>query len=198
MDSPFMLCRMYASVGLYPYQFDSNYKLHLKNNLINRLEKKCYKDYGYIDKIYGLLEINNGLVHCDNPLAMAMFNVTFSCKLCKPINNTNIVCQLKKITKELLYGTNGPILIFIQPIDINTKTFSIDSNGNIKKNGIQIIPNTFVIIKIIQNMFYDTDNAITALGKLEDVANDEQITKYYEDLYKEENNQNEIILDEQL
>lgn len=203
MESPYFNCKMFASVGLFPHQFDSNYALHIKNNLIKRLEKKCNKDYGYIVKIFGILELNDGLVHGDNPMAVAMFNVAFSCKLCKPINNSIIVCQIKQITRELMSANNGPIVIFIQPEDINQKNFSIDSNGNIKykKNKIDnvLTKNTFVLVKIMQNVFYDSDNAITALGRLEDIANDEQIKMFYEDLYKDiggDVNQNESQLDE--
>ena len=48
IQSPYINTHLHATIGLYPSQFDNDIYKHLKNNLIRKLQGKCYKHYGYI------------------------------------------------------------------------------------------------------------------------------------------------------
>lgn len=187
MTNPFVNCKLYDTVMLYPHQFDGNYKMHLKQNLIEKLEKKCHKEYGFIDKIYDIVHISDGRIHNDNPMANAMFDIGFSCKLCKPIIKNKILCQVKRISPGLLQADCGPIVVIIPMNRVNTQVFLVDASGKIKikTNGNMLTPGMYVICEIVQFTFSDTDRIIKAVGYLDNIANDKEVANFFSEMYNE-------------
>jgi len=161
--------------------------MHIKDNLVRDIENKCYKDYGYVCKIYSVLNITNGIIQSNDPTSSASFDITYSCKLCKPIMKNNLICQIKRMNKKLIQGENGPMIVIVPMNNINSNNFFIDTNGNLrnknKSKSIIISEDTFMVITILQCTFYDTEKCIKVLGFLDSLASDEQIKQYYDDLY---------------
>ena len=56
MNNPFIDTILYTTVVLHPNQLNNNIYSNLKQTLIETLNKKCYKNYGYISEIYEILE----------------------------------------------------------------------------------------------------------------------------------------------
>ena len=64
-------------------------------------ENKCNK-YGYVIKIFKIIEYDNGVIEPENFMAFAIYNVKYSARLCKPIENTKIICEIEIINKVII------------------------------------------------------------------------------------------------
>jgi DNA-directed RNA polymerase subunit E'/Rpb7 len=153
---------------------------HLKENLNNKLQGKCYNKYGYISKIYKIEERSGGMLIPEDPMASAVYNVKFSCKLCRPLKGTIIICEVVTINRVLVSLRNGPInvMIFEASGTINKDNFVFDEKRNVlmayvdknKKKGIPVVKGTFVKIKIIDVRMEDKSARVIVIGTLESIA----------------------------
>jgi len=189
--SPYINTKLYTNVILYPNQMNNDIYKNLKDNLIKSIENKCFIDYGYIMKVYELLDYENGCIKAENTSASCTYDVIFSCRLCRPIKNKIIICEVERVNKVLIRLVNGPMFVIITNDRINDKEFFRDSYRNIryKKDNSTIILNKgdFVKVSIIQYTFNNGDDNIVAIGYLESIANDENIKQYYKDEYSDKN-----------
>jgi DNA-directed RNA polymerase subunit E'/Rpb7 len=152
--------------------------LHLKNNLTRKLVGKCYKSYGYISKIYKIEERSNGKLIAEDSTASASYEVKFSCKLCRPLKNTTIVCEVIQINKSLIYLRNGSIHVFIfeGSGNVNQNNFVYDERRNVllaiigNGKGIPVVIGTFIKIRVIDSRIENGSNKIIVLGTLESLA----------------------------
>jgi DNA-directed RNA polymerase subunit E'/Rpb7 len=187
MQSPYINTSLYSIVSLDAAQMNNDIYTNLKLNLINQLEGKCYREYGYINKVYAITERGQGMILPENPLASATFKVKFTCKLCNPLKGTQIICQIDKVTAIMISLTAGPIKIIIVPENINKTMFFTDKNNNLRyrnKNISQeISKGTFVKITILSKTFNDMDNIILVIGNLDDLATEDEIKQFYKDEY---------------
>jgi DNA-directed RNA polymerase subunit E'/Rpb7 len=187
MQSPYINTSLYTIVSLDASQMNNDIYSNLKTNLINQLEGKCYREYGYINKVYAIVEKGHGMILPENPLASAIFKVKFTCKLCNPLKGTQIICQIDKVTAIMISLTAGPIKIIVVPENINRELFFTDKNNNLRyknKNISQeITKGSFVKITILSKTFNDMDNIILVIGNLDELAIEEEIKQFYKDEY---------------
>lgn len=189
MISPYINTKLKTSVLLQPYQMNNNIYINLKRNLEEKVAGKCFSKYGYIVKVIEIINYKDGVIEAENTEASALFDLDFSCRICAPLRNTQIICQIEKINKQLITAINGPILIIITNDRINTNIFFKDNNNNIryKKDGVSnmLQQNDFIKITLQTLRFYDGDEKIKAIGFIDDIANDAEQKKFYEEQYKE-------------
>jgi DNA-directed RNA polymerase subunit E'/Rpb7 len=192
MQSPYINTSLYSVVTLDAAQMNNNIYNNLKFNLIKQLEGKCFRDYGFINKVYAITDKGDGMILPENPLASATFKVKFTCKICNPLKGTQIICQIDKITPILIGMTAGPIRIIALPEHINKNIFYTDKNNNLRyknKNVSQdITKGTFVKITILSKTFNDMDDIILVFANLDDIATNDEIQQYYKDEYSNEDN----------
>lgn len=192
MTSPYIDTELYSRVSIQPYQLDSDIYLHLKDNLIKLESRKCNK-YGYIVKIYKILDFQKVLNHtmgemsAENFVGSVIYNVKYSCRLCRPVKNTPIVCQIAQLNKALIKALNGPIIIIITTSQYNSSNFGVDANGNLRylsPTGKKEKLKQGDIIKInIEAVKYNArDIEIRVMGKLDNVASKEEIKEFERDL----------------
>lgn len=197
--SPYITTELSSSISLEPHQMTNEIYKNLKNNLIKRFEGKCFKDYGYISKIYDITKYSDGYIVAENPKSAAKFNVTFTCKLCFPLLKKIIVCKIDKATQLIIRLTNGPINILVTTKDrINKNIFYVDEKtGNLmaKKDGRSVLVTIGSYVKVLveSRQFNDQDNIIMAMGILEDVATDDEVKNNYE---KEFGIDNTVVYDD--
>ena len=177
IQSPYINTTLVCPIMLYPNQMDNKIYLHLKTNLSNKLLGKCYKNYGYISKIYKINEISEGIIEDEDPVCSSKIIIKFSCRLCIPAKNKEIICKIDRMNKVLISAINGPIKVIITPDKVNKDNFFSDINRNIriKKNSEVLIPDIYVRILILSFSFSDYDDKILAIGYLQDIANDLEI-----------------------
>jgi DNA-directed RNA polymerase subunit E'/Rpb7 len=191
--SPYITTELTSSVSLDPRQMDNNIYKNLKNNLIKRFEGKCFKDYGFINKIYDVTKYSDGYVVAENPKSAARFYITFTCKLCYPLLKKQIICKIDKANRLIMRLNNGPINVLVTTKDrINKNIFFVDTKtGNLmaKKDGksVTITIGSYVKVTIESRQFNDQDTMIMAMGFLEDIATDEEVKKSYEKEYGMDN-----------
>lgn len=185
MTSPYINTKLYTNVYLKPSQLNNKIYLNLKHNLKKNVEGYCNK-YGYVSKVYELEEYNNGIIHPENPLAEPQFNVTYSCRLCIPIEGMQIICQIDKISKRLISVKNGPILMIITLDRISDKFF-LDQNENLRyridSNQSQIVETKQFVKASVIKVTFGTTNMLL-LGRLDDMGTEKDKKQFFEDEYK--------------
>jgi DNA-directed RNA polymerase subunit E'/Rpb7 len=167
---------------LNPEELNNEIYLNIKKKLEKNKEGRCFSNYGYITKIYEITEYKNNLLHPENMTASVLFNVTFSCQICRPIKNQMIICKVDKINRMLLRLKNGPINVIVTNDRINDQIFFSDNMGNLRykkdNKSIELMPSDYVKITIINHRFNDGDRNILVIGYLEDIANDKEIEDF--------------------
>jgi len=197
MNTPYINTKLDTVITITPSQMGNNLYINIKQNLEKKLKGKCFKDYGYIDEIYNIVEYNGGYIEAEDLSASAKFNVTFACRLCRPLKMKKIICRVNKVNKSLMTLTNGPILAIVTIDRINDNNFFIDSNRNVRYKNINNIrknnnSNVSPIVKsgelakvvISAIKFNNGGNIIKVIGILDDLANDNEIELYEKEDHK--------------
>lgn len=187
LHSPYINTTLVCPIMLQPTQMDNKMYLHLKTNLVNKLSGKCYLNYGHIMKIYKIEEISDGVIEAEDNSCSAKIIVKFSCSLCIPMKNKEIICKIDRMNKTLISGINGPIKTIITPDKINKDKFFTDTDRNIriKENSEQLTPDIYIRVLILSYTFSNYDTDIISIGFLQDMATIEEIEMYKNDLLKE-------------
>lgn len=171
-------------------QMDNKLYINLKKNLESKLLNKCFKNYGIITKIYKITNFNQGIIQAENFSSSAEFEVDFNCRLCIPLNNKDIICEVIQVQKLLILAKNGPISIVIKNSTIDEKILKMDNmynynyrdktTGELKK----IDNGSHMVVRIVQSKLRHGDKTIICLGMLIDIPNEETVKKYYDTLNK--------------
>lgn len=209
MISPYINTKLYTHVALLPNQMDNKLYINLKKNLEHKLNRRCYKNFGYIMEIFKILEYKDGVIEAENPSGSAIFDISFSCRLAVPLKGKQIVCKVDRTNKLLLTVNSGPILIIITTERVNEKVFFSDNNNNLRyktadNKSYVLEPGQFVKVTIINTTFNNGDDKIKAIGFLDDMATDAEKEEFYKDLYNTDKdfvdietyrNQNDVVGD---
>ena len=172
-----------TQLAVHPKYMDNNIKKHIKAILIETFQDKCLNHYGYIYKIYKIEEMSNGILVPEDLSVSALFNIKFSCKLCRPLKNTVIICEVIGINRALIYLRNGPIYILVLEGGINSEKFIFDDKHNVllyqtnKSIGTQIVKGSYVKIKMVDARIEHNAKRITAMGILDDIATPEEVAE---------------------
>ena len=170
-------------VLLHPRQMDNKIYIHLKDNLIKQHEKRCYKTYGYIKKIYKIEDMKDELIDMENSECSQKYVITFSCKVYRPIINRELIAKMDKITEKISTAVNGPMKIIITPNRLNDKKFYTGTSDmviRIKPNADILTQNHYVKIYVEGMTFADKDDLIIVIGFLIDIANPDEIKNFYD------------------
>ena len=185
MSNPYINTSFKTQVKLRPDQAGNDILINLKNNLVDKLEGKCFRNHGYIVKIFSIENCSDGYISSDNGYSPTIYNITFNCRLCYVAIGTQIICEIEKITEELIRLINGPIRIFVTNDRLNKSIFFIDNNSNIrlKENSQKLTNKDFVKVTIQSSLFEHGNTAIVCLGFIDNVATDKEVKDYYNNLY---------------
>ena len=187
--SPFVNIKLHSLVVLYPYQLNNEIYFHLKNNLKKQIENKC-NNIGYICKINELIEYNHGYVEPEDFSGNILYNVVFNATVCIPVKDTEIICKVDTIHKQLIIATVGPIKCIIKTTEINLDKFEIQSNGNIinKLYNKVIKVNDYIRVIIKSHKSYVGEDKIGVMGYINDIPTQEEIkTYFYKELIDDDN-----------
>ena len=73
---PYYDTELYSKVLIEPLQLNNNLYVELKNNLKFKVENKCNK-YGFITKIYKILDFSDGRIITESFNASIVFNINY-------------------------------------------------------------------------------------------------------------------------
>ena len=177
--SPYRNIKQYTRILVEPYHMNSDIRNNMKIILKKKVEKKCNKN-GYIDEVYRILEYSDGMMPVENLNGGAIYNITYHCKICIPIENTILIGQVKVINQELVVAVNGPIMIFIPKENVDTNIWDIPEGYIHKKvKEKKLLSGDYVKIQILDKRINQNDSQIKAMGKLLDVASEEETNTYF-------------------
>jgi DNA-directed RNA polymerase subunit E'/Rpb7 len=189
IHSPYIETSLRCPIMLNPTQMDNKLQLHLKSNLNNYTKGRCYLNYGYIIKINKIEEISDGRIEEEDSSCSAKFIVKFSCRLCLPAKNREIICKIDRMNKALISGVNGPIKAIITPDKINKDKFFTDTDRNIRiKSSSQILePEMYIKVLILSSTFSHYDTNIIAISYLQDIATAPEVKLFEREQYLNQN-----------
>ena len=176
---PYITTELTTSLSLEPNLLNNNLYNNLKDKLQNKLLDKCL-ELGYITKIYNISSYSNGLLVPEDFSGNVLFNIKYNARLCYPIKNTNIVAKISNITKVLIIANNGPIIIIIKINNFNNTNFEKNNKNELmyKKELLKIDDD--IIVNVENVNINDKDSRIIVLGKLLNIANDNDKLKGYD------------------
>jgi len=186
--SPYRNIKQYTRISIEPFNMNSDIKNNMKIILKKKIEKKCNKN-GFVDEVYRILEYSDGIMPPENLNGCVIYNITYHCKICIPIENTIIIGQIRVINQELIIAINGPIMFFIPKENIDTNNWDIPEGYLNKLNKKKLQREDFVKIQIIDKRINQNDSQIKSIGKLIDFASSEDVEKYFG---------NKIVLDKSI
>jgi DNA-directed RNA polymerase subunit E'/Rpb7 len=176
--SPYRNIKQYTRISVEPYHMNSDIKNNMKIILKKKVEKKCNKN-GFIDEVYKIIEYSDGIMPAENLNGAAIYNITYHCKLCFPVENTIIVSQVRVINQELVVSVNGPIMIFIPKENIDTSVWDIPDEYMNKLKKRKLVSGDYVKIQVLDKRINQYDTQIKTIGKLLDFATPEEVEKYF-------------------
>jgi DNA-directed RNA polymerase subunit E'/Rpb7 len=191
-ESPYITSTLDTQIMITPRDLNNNIYKSIKNILNKKLLNKCYNEYGYINKIFSIKEKKNPIIMNENLNASVFLDIKFSCLLCKPLINQQIIAEIEQISKVFIKLKNGPIKIFVTNENINKNIFYIDNLHYLryKENNTSKLlePSQHVLITLTTNLITNGASEIISMGVLDNVANEEQIKQYYDQRYLISNN----------
>lgn len=210
---PYVNTVLSTLIALEPHQMNNDIYKNIKSNLVSDLEGKCFKQYGFISKIYEIIEYSDGYIIPENPKAAATFDVKFSCKICYPLKKSQLVCKLERSNKLMLKLNNGPINVIVTMDRVNKSVFFQDPKTGIlmakQESGksIQIVSEVYLKVSVEYRTFDDRSDNIMVIGYLDDLATDEEVEKSFKqefgkdkiinfDKYVEQEEKGLVIIDE--
>mgnify|MGYP003706724601 CR=1 FL=1 len=178
--SPYINTEFHTRISLLPHQMNNEIYVHLKNNLKKKVEKKCNK-FGYITKLFKILDYSDGEIIPENFDSSAIFDIKYSCRVCLPIEKSNIICKIDLQNKALIKAVNGPIISIIKMNQLNTDKFSTNNKGDIiyNKNNHVLQVDDYIVISILALNFFAGDERQIVLGNLIDMPTEEEVKKFY-------------------
>ena len=172
--NPCIVTQLTTDINIKPSLLNNNLYNNIKEE-VRKLEGRCYKNYGYISDIQKIISHDQGLLINEDNDGNVRFNVTFQCKLYRPLENTLILAKVEQKSDILSILSNGPIKIFIKLDEL--------SDTNINFNDLTI--GMYVKVLITQLHFYNKEKYITAIGKIQDInVSDDLIGEYFATIYE--------------
>jgi DNA-directed RNA polymerase subunit E'/Rpb7 len=165
-------------IQLKPYDMNNDIFNNMLKVLKNKVEKTCNKN-GYIDTVYKITSYSEGEIPAENLNAAANFVVNFDCKIYIPIENSIIIGLIRIVKNDLIIAINGPIIIFILKQNIDTTIWNIHDNYENRVTKKKLAIGDHVKIQILNKKINKNDKQINTIGKLLDIANAEEIDKYF-------------------
>jgi DNA-directed RNA polymerase subunit E'/Rpb7 len=176
--SPYKNIKQFTKIPLEPYHMNSDIRNNMKSILKKKVEKKCNKN-GFIDEVYKITDYSDGIMIAENLNGSAIYNISYSCRICIPIENTMIIATIKMISSDLIVAINGPLFIFIPKNNIDNNVWDIPDGYVHRKTSTKLAITNYVKIQIIDKRINQGDSQIKIMGKLVDFATDSEIEQFY-------------------
>jgi DNA-directed RNA polymerase subunit E'/Rpb7 len=150
----------------------------MKINLKKKVEKKCNKN-GFVDEVHRIINYSDGKLHAENLAGTAIYDISYHCRLCLPIEGTIIIGQIRIINPEVVIAINGPIMIFIPRDYVNTDIWNIINYTHKTKPNVKLNPDDYVKIRIKNKRINRNDSQIKVMGELLDLADENEIISFF-------------------
>jgi len=179
---PFITSEFATIVELLPEQMDSNYYLHLKKNVEKKVVGKC-NNVGLFTKVIKLTEHTTNNINIENFTGNAEYEVKYIATMCVPLVNTVTILRVEKIIFEfndyLINADNGSITC-VMPTKANVHFLSIRNNQIYMESVDKFLQiGDYIKVLIKTKKVEPGDKRIAIIGKIVNVATDEEVEKFY-------------------
>lgn len=193
MSGPYFVTNLNAEVRVTPNMMTNNIIERIKHSLEYNYVNRCFLNYGYIEKIYGVDE-NIGIVNvmAEDFTNSGIVKVNFKCRICNPIEKTIIVGKITGINNVVIKAQNGPIKFIINGSEINKDNIQFRNNAYYPKNkkgeiiNKQITNGTWVNIKVMGKRIRNRSSEIFVLGYIDSVIDDEDVIDKLQETFEME------------
>ena len=182
---------LYTKVVLHPHQMNNDIYINLKKNLVDKVQGRCTK-YGYITKVYKIIEYVDGIIEPESFTGVAIYNVKYLANVCVALKDTIIVAKIVSYIPNASFAVAdfGPIIKIIftkNEKDLNTEIFKLENDRSIvhKESNKKLKIGDYVKIQLKSIKLYQYDTIIKCMGHLNDIVSEDEINKF---AYKDENN----------
>lgn len=170
-----------AIVILLPSQSDADMDDHLLFNLTQQIKGKVAED-GIIIKIYRLIDYDYGVIDKTNLSCDIKYNVKYECLLCSVQQHLEIICVVSDLVKGLIIAQNGPVVVVVPMASVDTNKFTLVQQTVVhEETKKKLALRDYIKVSVINTDSNKGDNNITAICKLIDMANNDEIKRYKED-----------------
>ena len=176
--SPYRNIKQYTRIAIEPYHMNSKIKTEIMGVLKKKVEKKCNKN-GFIDEVYRIVEYSDGMMPPENLNGGAIYNITYHCKICIPVENTVLIGKVRVINNEIVIASNGPIMFFIPKEHIDINTWDVSDGYIHKTKKTKLTNEDYIKIQIVDKRINQNDSQIKSIGRLIDLATMEDVEKYF-------------------
>lgn len=184
--NPYTILELTERIVVATDQINNHLVDNIKKNLVLTVEKKCNANV-FVLQVHNIKKIIGGEINTENFTGEAIYDVTYTAKVCVPILGKQLICIVKQIIPNIIVVENGPIICTITRNNISNTNFNIDDKMNIKyvsdKNTSMLKVDDYVKITVSGQKFHKGDVDITIVGYLDNIASEEEIKKFYQDLY---------------
>lgn len=170
-----------------PEQLNNDLYMNIKDNLEKRLLGKVFRNYGLIEKIYGINKIGEGKIHQEDNNCNVYFDVDFNCRIIRPTNGNIIIAKIDSISPEYIVLSSGEIKIIVKNKHIGNK-FILDNIKGIyqnKETGKVIDVGDYFKVEINKYQMVNKEKIIYVSGSIIEEATNEEVEKYYDSVYGE-------------
>jgi DNA-directed RNA polymerase subunit E'/Rpb7 len=186
MSNLYIDTKLSSRIVLHPSQMNNDIYTNIKEELVNKVEGQCVKE-GYVVTVYKIDEYTNGVISSNNFRGSAIFNVNYSCRLCKPLVDSTIIGKVEKINHHFIKVVNGPLIILVTMNRLNNDKFFLDQKDSVryKENdkNLTLKENDFVKVLIQTIRFNDKDIKIKSIGLLKDIATVKEKDIFYSEQF---------------
>ena len=168
---PYITTELTTSIAIEPSLLNNNLYNNLKDKLKDKVLNKCLQ-LGFVTNIYNISHYSNGILIPENFSGDILFNIKYNARLCYPIKNTNIVAKIINITKVLIVAANGPIVVIIKINNFDNTNLKKNNKNEITYSNNLLKLEDDIIINIENININDKDTRILVLGKLINIANE--------------------------
>ena len=176
--SPYHSINQFTRIQIQPHMMNSDIENNMDIVLQKKVEGKSNR-YGFIDKVYQIDKYEETIMLPENLSGAATYNVTYHCRICIPLENTIILGMIKAINQDLIIVSNGPIIMFIPKTNIDSNIWNISNEFTHKHTSVMLKSNDYVKVLIEKTKINQGDVQIKCIGRLMDLATEEEVSKYY-------------------
>jgi len=195
--SPYISMELTSNIELEAEQLNNEIYYNIKQNLIKKVEGKC-NNIGYIVHIEKIIDYKLGYMIAEDFTGSCLYKIRYQALVCIPIKDTIIIGMIskKRDIGSIMIIQHGPIFIItkIKETDMNMTNFKLENNNIYSINKKQhIIEGDYVKIRITSIKYQNEDKEIKCMGILEDIANEDDINNYYNNISKKMINDSDNI-----
>lgn len=170
-----------TKVSLLPEQINGDIDNNILDNLKSKIDTKSIEN-GIVIRIIKLIDYDYGMIDKANLQGSTVYKVKYECLLCSPIADLEMICVIDNIVKGYLICRNGPIVVAIPFINIDTSIFKIigDTVQHISTNK-EISTGSYLKVSIIDVNNNLGEKKIVAMCKLLNIASKNDIKNFKEE-----------------